>query len=390
MIQSQQHMLVLRLPDDMATRMHELIKEGQQIEFAEQVSGDSGSSSTSGLDRMFMDVKPHPTQTTDGDTFVFTMEGKEYPALLSNLPTPVEVQKTFDQKTFIKSGDVGQMLHVFPTEQDFRTAKSKLCQNSSSVYIPPGSTPSPIDASLSSGLTPPTQSIVQRRYNLTRSNKKTIPPPQDVAKVVEEIGRGWKIRTVDDRELEYIDTVEEDIVDFEEWMASDDFPHGITVSLGGKKEWEENAWIVLQHPESFYQKTDLKQMLRTQGKGMPASTSASVSASASASASAGLMQSVVPLSSHLNPSLISGVEGGVEGGGLGRGRGSMESLVSGQEQVSLMDFSDDEPGESDGRLSGDGDDKESDSGDDNDWMVEDSSEGEDEVVLESGGGAMGE
>lgn len=62
--------------------------------------------------------------------FTFALEGKDFPALvlpfsmlfwlgvflllahllqLMNLPTPVEALKTFDNKVFLKSGDIGQV-----------------------------------------------------------------------------------------------------------------------------------------------------------------------------------------------------------------------------------------------------------------------------------------
>ena len=90
-IRAQQNMLVLRLPDDLAPRMQELVKAGQDPDNA--------------VPAEMIKVRCDGPQST----FVFEMEGKDYPALVSNLPAPVEVQKTFDSKIFLKSGDVGQV-----------------------------------------------------------------------------------------------------------------------------------------------------------------------------------------------------------------------------------------------------------------------------------------
>ena len=48
-------------------------------------------------------VRPLDESNPSND-FIWCMDGKEYPALLMNLPTVVESHKTFDNKTFLKSG----------------------------------------------------------------------------------------------------------------------------------------------------------------------------------------------------------------------------------------------------------------------------------------------
>jgi TATA-binding protein-associated factor Taf7 len=44
---------------------------------------------------------------------LFTLDGKEFPARLVNLPCNLETMKTLDNTSYFKSGDVGQMLVVY-------------------------------------------------------------------------------------------------------------------------------------------------------------------------------------------------------------------------------------------------------------------------------------
>jgi hypothetical protein len=256
----QQSLLLLRMPPELAKRCREMIKEGQELEFAEQV-GSATASAT--LEKMMLDIRPQGTDNADGDKFVFTFEGQEYPALLSNMATQIEIGKTFDQKTTVKSGDVGQMLQVFRSEKARVKAKNKQRKNGSGLYVPPGVEPSPLDNLMPSGISPPTKSITRRRFEMTRTKKA--PPPEQVQEVVEDMNRTWKIKTLDDKELYYIEYVEEDLVDFEEWMVDEDGPGGLrVVTLGHKKDcWEEDAQLVKEHPDAFYKKTDLRKLLET-------------------------------------------------------------------------------------------------------------------------------
>jgi len=154
--------------------------------------------------------------------FIFIMNGKEYPALvrlnvhhrcsahlfvprvstqLMNLPTIVETHKTFDNKIFLKSGDIGQVLlttigtlfaksscgrflmvffcpqrqvlQVFETEQERDFMRSQICKTLHGDYMP-------------SGITPPTADIVRRRFEPTRKNETYL--PYRIRSVIEEIG----------------------------------------------------------------------------------------------------------------------------------------------------------------------------------------------------------
>lgn len=105
--------------------MHKLVKEGQQ--------------SNKSRPAAVIDVKPQGIiqlsmslsligaldPQVPSDDFIFILDEKEYPALVSfllgtlpcfihilqllNLPAPLESHKTFDNKIFLKSSDIGQV-----------------------------------------------------------------------------------------------------------------------------------------------------------------------------------------------------------------------------------------------------------------------------------------
>lgn len=124
-----------------------------------------------------------------------------------NLPTPLETHKTFDNKIFLKAGDIGQVssfallqrstqgmiylkfsflislsmqttytptkvLQVFDTAEEREVARNKICKTLHGDYMP-------------SGVTPPTADIVKRRFELTRKNETFL--PYRIRAVIEEI-----------------------------------------------------------------------------------------------------------------------------------------------------------------------------------------------------------
>ncbi|RHY24186.1 hypothetical protein DYB25_013568 [Aphanomyces astaci] len=97
----------------------------------------------------------------DNRNFKFRIDDTELPATLCQLPCIVETHKTYDEKLFYKSGDIGQILlvHDTPEEQMLYETVTEL----------PG------------GITPPTTNIVKRKYAKTR--KSPIFPKADVARV---------------------------------------------------------------------------------------------------------------------------------------------------------------------------------------------------------------
>ena len=70
------------------------------------------------------------------------------------MPTIIETHKTFDRKTFYKSGDIGQMLQVFDNTQQREQAKLKYTKfrNGETYYT--------------SGITSATKDIIKNRFFL--------------------------------------------------------------------------------------------------------------------------------------------------------------------------------------------------------------------------------
>lgn len=119
-------------------------------------------------------VRPADESNPSND-FIWCMDGKEYPALLMNLPTVVESHKTFDNKTFLKSGDIGQMLQVFRTNEEKEVVRNKIHKHALyGEYMP-------------SGLTPPTIDIVKRKFELTRKNDHSAFLPYRIRQVHDDI-----------------------------------------------------------------------------------------------------------------------------------------------------------------------------------------------------------
>lgn len=221
-----QEQLILRLPEDLAIKVKNLINQ--------DVNSDSSG----------IEIQPIDNGTGIIDSYVFKFDDREYPSLLINLPTIVETHKTFDKKIFIKSGEIGQVLHVFNNEKEKLIAYSKLCK-------------SPHGDSFPHGLTPPTYDIVHRRFESTRP--KVSFPPVYVEEVVADINMPWEKswgrggfdesedQVQDDKELKEL--IYEDVVDFEEWMVDSDNPYGISLSIDGKDWKSPDAQLFLEHPE---------------------------------------------------------------------------------------------------------------------------------------------
>jgi TATA-binding protein-associated factor Taf7 len=128
-------------------------------------------------------VKPESDPGTD---FTFQFGEITLPALLVNMPTLIETHKTFDNKIFLKSGEIGQMLHVFENEKEREILKSKLRKGE----VPPNQPPSHDDFYLPSGYTCATIDVVKKRFEKTRKNKPQ--PLHKIAKAFTEIQKQWK------------------------------------------------------------------------------------------------------------------------------------------------------------------------------------------------------
>lgn len=159
---------------------------------------------------------------------------ESYPALLVNMPTIIETHKTFDKKTFFKSGDIGEALLVFLTEKDREIARSKNVKTLAGEYY-------------ANGLTGASYDIVNKRFLKTQQNSKIIDDTSYIREVMEDIAVGWEL-TEDGKEVR--EFIEEEVVDFEDWMATPDDPYGISVVLKGKDVWNKpEAKVVLENPQ---------------------------------------------------------------------------------------------------------------------------------------------
>lgn len=185
-----------------------------------------------------------------------------------NLPTPLESHKTFDNKIFLKSGDIGQVcyhrwklldsfhpeprcwfeqvLQVFSTENEREAARNSTCKTINGDYMP-------------SGLTPPTVDIVKRRFEQTRKNEGNFIPyrirgiAQEISAFGHGTGTGLMMHAatgeyITDENTQTLgtgvevvsETVSEEIVDFEEWMVdhaalAEGRRRGVTLKLVGSQ-----------------------------------------------------------------------------------------------------------------------------------------------------------
>ena len=150
------------------------------------------------------------------------------------MPTIIETHKTFDKKTFFKSGDIGEALLVFLTEKDREIARSKNVKTLAGEYY-------------ANGLTGASYDIVNKRFLKTQQNSKIIEDTSYIREVMEDIAVGWEL-TEDGKEVR--EFIEEEVVDFEDWMATPDDPYGISVVLKGKDVWNKpEAKVVLENPQ---------------------------------------------------------------------------------------------------------------------------------------------
>lgn len=240
-VDTDKQQLLLRLPEHIATRVRKIMND-------EQVNEES------------IDVIQQDEETCqNGDYFTFVIKNEQYPALLENLPTILESHKTCDKKIFLKSGDIGQVLHVFNTEREREIASSKSCKTIHGTYMP-------------NGVTFPTLDIVKKRFERTRKSTETFPVHQ-VKAVTEEISSSWfvpeelalsgalqppKVKKSDmnlfdsngKEKQEVCYSIREEVVPFEDWMISEDQPEGITFKLSSKESWlEAETNLLLEHPE---------------------------------------------------------------------------------------------------------------------------------------------
>ena len=235
----QQQQLILRISnEELCKEVRRLVSAADSVTRQRQgvVQGASEGPST-------IDILPDEGMIGD---FIFQLDGRRYPAMLVNLPTLVETHKTADQKTFVKSGEIGQMLQVFGSNAEKEAARSKLTKlncNTNNDYC-------------ASGLTPPTANIVRRRFDKTNKVSSIQYFPYHVKEVINEICSQWEVDPADDKEFR--EWKYEEVVPFEDWMADPENPtQGISLQLSGHN-WTTRNSVVMEHPEVLLLQVELE------------------------------------------------------------------------------------------------------------------------------------
>lgn len=191
-------------------------------------------------------IKVTPDNNGLTDHYIFEYDNEDYPALLMNNPTILETYKTFDSKVIIKNGEIGQILHVFENDEAREAMKKEIIYTDLGSYFP-------------SGITPPTQNIVKRRFLKSRKGKKK--SQEKIERVIDEIESPWEnvvneegIAIMDTRE--YTETIEE-VIPFENWMMGNDGES--KVLQVSDEHWPSLDAVIflLQHPNLLVRQSDI-------------------------------------------------------------------------------------------------------------------------------------
>ncbi|DBA04320.1 TPA: hypothetical protein N0F65_002082 [Lagenidium giganteum] len=148
----------------------------------------------------------------DNKHFTFMLNGKEYPAKIAQMPCILETHKTYDENFFYKSGEIGQIFIVTDKEEERQVLEQV-------EEIP-------------NGITPPNTNVIKRRFEKTKRYNPPFPKP-DVARVEEDLVKRIGGGPVED--------VEEELVDFYDWMVDEQFPNGLVVT--------DEMDLIRKHPE---------------------------------------------------------------------------------------------------------------------------------------------
>jgi TATA-binding protein-associated factor Taf7 len=247
LIQVQQHLLILRLPEDMVSEFDALIEVGVQpptgngkqedmgiVEIQpDNTPTDASTAASSSSSSSSSAAAASASASGACDRFTVTLKGRQYPAVLMNLPAPVEAHKIMEGSTVTKSGDIGQVLQLFHTKEELEAAEAALVKSTMK-----GTDMNPrLDMVLGDGLAPVTANIVKSRYELTR--KYVAPALNQISGLVDEIAKAIKQKAVavdDNQDRRVTTTVDERVVQFEPWMCDDENPYGITVVFDRKAE----------------------------------------------------------------------------------------------------------------------------------------------------------
>jgi len=116
--------LVLRLPEKLQEKVRHKMKEISSS--ASVAAGNASNSTTPTASDVIADIPGVNLVPSNDNSTMWWMyiDGKRYPARLTNLPNPVELHKTVDHVKYYKSVDVGQMLIVYESEKEIEEVES--------------------------------------------------------------------------------------------------------------------------------------------------------------------------------------------------------------------------------------------------------------------------
>mmetsp|Transcript_11039 Transcript_11039/g.30994 ORF Transcript_11039/g.30994 Transcript_11039/m.30994 type:complete len:419 (+) Transcript_11039:207-1463(+) len=240
--------------------------------------GRGGASAATILDLEGVNCAPLANEST---LWSFRCDGMTYPARLCNLPCPVEVHKTHDHASYYKCSDVGQMLIVYEDMTHLEESESV-----------PGYKVEGYPSYYHSGITPPLQKVVERRFD-AREHRSVAPPRSEISEVEKELkslidqtekgagkgkgkgkGRGKGSGSVQGKAIE---EVVDEIVDYEPWMDENGAkPYGIA--------FDEKDIVATKHPEIWLDPKEIKEV--KEGKEAVAAAAAAAAAVAAASSAA--------------------------------------------------------------------------------------------------------
>jgi transcription initiation factor TFIID subunit 7 len=194
-------------------------------------------------------VMCEPTTARNNTLWSFHCDGASYPALLVNLPCPVELHKTHDHAAYYKSADIAQMLIVYEDDMALEEATENAVDGFPSYYH--------------SGLTPPMKRVVERRF-AAREHNAVAPPRAAIADVEVELvelmekiakdekGRRNKVPTLTSANKVLEEVVEEEVY-FEPWM--NDYgrqPEGV--------QFDADDQMCSVHPEVWLSPETIRQL----------------------------------------------------------------------------------------------------------------------------------
>lgn len=173
--------------------------------------------------------KPDDFESLD---FRVKIDDLDLPARLVNLPTIVETHKTWDRETYVKCGDVGQILLVFKDEKARTADKARQAAHEGGAWA----------AVHPDGLTPPLQNVVKRRFAKARKRSRKDVSVDEVRKAEDLL---VQLRNNDNEVPEEV--VSEDVVHFEDWMI-DEQGKGREFREDGLRD-SNRAWMFLSSSE---------------------------------------------------------------------------------------------------------------------------------------------